>query len=309
MKKGWTLGISAILLSMGGTITQSHGLTGDQDERKLSLEGEVSTQEKYNRGQNIAPVYEGWEPNPDGTINVWFGYMNRNWEEQPDIPVGSDNRIEPGGPDQTQPTHFFPRRNKFVFKIVVPNDFGRKELVWALTVHGKTERAYATLHPDYVLEKNAIQALASMLVIIPGSDANEPPVARLQGDSRRTVKIDQPLVLSGSVTDDGLLKPRPTDKIAPDNDQTSVGLRVAWFVYRGPADKVSFEPEQFKVYRAKQPGGNSPWTPGWMPPPLPPDGKFPVKVRFHAPGVFVIRMLAHDGGLQDYQDVTVTVAP
>ena len=35
-------------------------------------------------------------------------------------------RIEPGGPDQGQPTHFLPRRNRFVFRIRVPKDFGHE---------------------------------------------------------------------------------------------------------------------------------------------------------------------------------------
>jgi len=88
-----------------------------------------------------------------------------------------------------------------------------------------------------------------------------------------------------------------------------MGLRVAWFVYRGPASTVRFSPEQFKVYQDKQPGGNSPWSPGWAPPPIPPDGKFPVTVTFGAPGTFVVRVLASDGGLETAKDVTVTVRP
>ena len=109
--------------------------------------------EKLRTGQNIAPAFEGWEENPDGSFNMVFGYFNRNWEEQPHVPIGPNNNIEPGGPDQGQPTHFFPRRNKFVFRVRVPKDFADKELVWTLTVHGKTEKAYGTLKPDYKLDK------------------------------------------------------------------------------------------------------------------------------------------------------------
>src|SRR5262249_17565162 len=47
-------------------------------------QGNASYQERHAKGQNIAPAYEGWEANPDGTFNLVFGYMNRNWEEQPD---------------------------------------------------------------------------------------------------------------------------------------------------------------------------------------------------------------------------------
>src|SRR5579862_9914129 len=101
--------------------------------------------------QNIAPVFEGWEPNPDGSFNLVFGYFNRNWNREIDLPVGPDNVFEPGNPDQGQPTHFYPRRSRFIFKVRVPKDFGNKEVVWTLTVNGKTEKAYATLKPDYIL--------------------------------------------------------------------------------------------------------------------------------------------------------------
>ena len=56
------------------------------------------------------------------------------------------------GPDLGQPTNFFPRRNRFVFQVRVPKDFGTKEIVWTLTSKGRTEKAYGTLKPDYVLD-------------------------------------------------------------------------------------------------------------------------------------------------------------
>ncbi len=53
----------------------------------------------YSRGQNVAPAFEGWERNPDGTFSLWFGYMNRNMDEKLHIPVGPDNWLEPGALD------------------------------------------------------------------------------------------------------------------------------------------------------------------------------------------------------------------
>src|ERR1700733_9831817 len=77
-------------------------------------------QVRYARGQTIAPAFEGWERNPDGTFNMVFGYMNRNYEEEVEIPIGPDNAIEPGDIDQGQPSHFYTRRQQFVFKVKVP---------------------------------------------------------------------------------------------------------------------------------------------------------------------------------------------
>src|SRR5215470_13449638 len=67
-------------------------------------------QTRFASGQDVVPAFEGWERNPDGSFNMVFGYMNRNYEQELDIPVGADNMIEPGLADQGQPTHFYVRR-------------------------------------------------------------------------------------------------------------------------------------------------------------------------------------------------------
>ena len=63
----------------------------------------------FERGQNVVPAFEGWEQNPDGTFDLIFGYLNRNSKERVHIPIGPNNYIEPGPPDQGQPTFFQPR--------------------------------------------------------------------------------------------------------------------------------------------------------------------------------------------------------
>jgi hypothetical protein len=269
-------------------------------------------QERYKTGQTVAPAYEGWEQLADGSFNLVFGYFNRNWEEQTYVPIGPNNNIEPGGPDQGQPTRFFPRRNKFIFTVKVPKDFGNKEVVWTLTTRDKTERAYATLKPDYKLDQRIYQTNMHMLLGVPNYPnfekdliENIPPLVRLEGAAQRTIEVGAPLDLNAFVSDDGRYQAKP----APpgfESDTTALGLRVVWYVYRGDG-KVTFEPEQFTHWQDKRPGGNSPWSPKWMPPSLPADGKHPVKVRFASPGAYTIRVLANDGGFQTYQDVTVNV--
>src|SRR5579863_7328365 len=86
------------------------------------------TQVQYARGQDVAPVFEGWERNADGTFSMVFGYLNRNYEEELDIPVGPANNIEANAGasgDRGQPTHFYPRRQRFVFRVVVPADWDK----------------------------------------------------------------------------------------------------------------------------------------------------------------------------------------
>src|SRR6267143_352066 len=78
------------------------------------------------RGASVTPAFEGWYPNPDGSFSMLLGYYNRNTKEALDIPVGPNNRVEPGGPDQGQPTHFEVGRQWGVFVVKVPKDFGTK---------------------------------------------------------------------------------------------------------------------------------------------------------------------------------------
>src|SRR6185295_5398473 len=103
-------------------------------------------------GQGVAPVYEGFDINADGSYNMWFGYMNRNYEEEIDVPVGADNAFEPGV-DRGQPTHFTTRRHKDVFKVTVPKNFGEKQLVWKLNVHGQPQQVVATLKPVWQIDR------------------------------------------------------------------------------------------------------------------------------------------------------------
>lgn len=265
-------------------------------------------------GQTVAPAYEGWEKNPDGTFNLVFGYFNRNLDEHLHVPIGPNNTIEPGGPDRGQPTYFYPRRNRFHFKIRVPADFGKKELVWTLTTQGKTEKAYATLVPEYVIDSQ----LPMLDVGNFGRDpegrelSNKTPTVQLEGPSERRIAVGQRLSLVASASDDGMPKPKPAPKGGPGSPRgrsDALGLRVAWFVYKGDGAHVSFDPPQFKIYPDYRLNSNSPWSPMWAPPPLPADGKHPVAATFKVPGTYVVRVMAHDGGLSSEQDVTVTVTP
>jgi hypothetical protein len=86
----------------------------------------------------------------------------------------------------------------------------------------------------------------------------------------------------------------------------ATGLRLSWFDYRG-AGKVAFSPEQFKVWQDTRADANSPWSPYWVTPPVPPDGKWVVEASFDEPGTYVLRCLASDGALVAYEDLAVNV--
>jgi hypothetical protein len=283
----------------------------------------------YLKGQSVSPAFEGWEANPDGSFNMLFGYMNRNWEEELDVPIGPNNNIAPGQPDQGQPTHFYPRRNRFVFKVKVPKDWGNKELVWTLTANGRTEKAFATLRPDSFVD-NLVQASEQGAlgagVSSPEMRKNVAPTLKVDSGPQRTVKVGEPVQLAAYAMDDGVPGPRfgpgsrsekffdrPVAGVHPSQRApvaltvgSQTGLRLSWFVYRGP-NTVTFTPEQTKVWEDTRAGANSPWAPRWVAPKIPPDGRIDTTVVFHEPGTYVLRALASDGAIHNTHDVTFTV--
>src|SRR5262245_14530848 len=191
-----------MLRSQEGTTTRTHGpnnrvrvlmvscLCGVGAAAMLMFGGSVGAQQMaYLNGQTVAPAFEGWEKNADGSYNMVFGYFNRNWDEHVLVPVGPNNSIEPGGPDRGQPTYFYPRRNRFHFKVKVPADFGKKELVWTLTTKGQTEKAYATLIPEYIIDNQLSMLDVGNFGRDPeGKDLlNKPPTIQVEGALERRV--------------------------------------------------------------------------------------------------------------------------
>ena len=289
----------------------------------------------YSSGQNVSPAYEGWEVGTDGVKYFVFGYMNRNWQEEIDVPIGPENTFNIGGDDQGQPTHFLPRRNRFVFRVPVPAGFkDTDELIWTLTTQGKTEKAFASLRLDYQIddvvrasETGALGAGSSS----PEIRANKPPVIEVQGRKTLTAKVGEAVALTTVVTDDGIPKrrgaglsgasvsnagSRPVTSTTTVNRAMqpparvtvgkNVGLHVSWFVYRGKG-AVTFSPEQIMVWEDTRVGANSPWAPVWVAPPMPEDGKLTVWATFTQPGTYVLRSRADDGALTADGQVTITV--
>jgi len=103
------------------------------------------------RGQSISPAYEGWYTNPDGSFTFLLGYFNRNSRQTLDIPVGPNNKIEPGPADQGQPTHFQLGRQWGVFTVKVPKDFGNKSLTWTIVANGEKQSIPFSLNKSYTI--------------------------------------------------------------------------------------------------------------------------------------------------------------
>src|SRR5579864_2864603 len=245
-------------------------------------------QMRYWSGQNVVPVFEGWERNPDGSFDMVLGYYNRNVEEELDIPIGPNNNIEPGGPDQGQPTFFEPNRHKYVFRVKVPSDGGAtKRLVWTLTSHGKTETANAFLLPEWE-SNNQVMAQNSDGGGAGGSSGyTNPPTITM--NPAQVVELPGSATLTASVT--GSAPPRPSSerqRAARPGAQRGPQLRVDWLEYRGPAGgRITFTPRTSPVI----------------------DGKALTTASFSAPGQYVVRGFANNGSLTTPADVTLTVNP
>ena len=98
----------ALIVSAGVVLCSEPSLSARSAAQQIS-------QPLRGFGASITAAYEGWFNNADGTHNFLIGYYNRNEKQAADIPIGVNNRMEPGGPDMGQPTHFLPGRQVGMF--------------------------------------------------------------------------------------------------------------------------------------------------------------------------------------------------
>jgi hypothetical protein len=177
----------------------------------------VNGQTLFKSGQDVQPVFEGWERNEDGTLSMVFGYLNRNYVETPDIPVGPSNSFSPGPPDRGQPTYFYPRRQSFVFRVMLPADWGQKELTWTVTHNGKSEKAVASLAAVWEIDEGVWKGNRqfntgggmSGRASLKNYKSDKAPVIQAVGPTTLTTTILQPLVIKVLVSDDGVPGPGP----------------------------------------------------------------------------------------------------
>ena len=106
----------------------------------------------------------------------------------------------------------------------------------------------------------------------PDMVGNKAPVLNVEGPKSRTAKVGEAVALAAVATDDGKPNKRNMPAMLGGNyilPQTANGLRLSFFVYRGTGKAVTFEPPQTKVWEDTRDGGGSPWSAGWIVPPIP----------------------------------------
>src|SRR5215469_671637 len=231
----------------------------------------------HDSGDSITPAYEGWFPNSDGTFSILLGYYNRNLKEVLEIPVGSNNRIEPGGPDRGQPTHFLPGRQWGLFTVTVPKDFGTKKGTWTLTANGVTTTIPFSLDPNWIISP-LVDATNNTPPFI-SFGTREPLVQGPRPNSvERTASLNTPVPLTVWVADDAKVPPGTPSRLAK-----ATPVSVAWSKFRGPG-LVTFSPERPAVE-----------ADNWNPPaPAVFAGKATTSVTFSEQGEYVLRVVAND---------------
>ena len=240
----------------------------------LPLSAQLPLTSAKSSGDSVSPAYEGWYRNADGTYTLSFGYYNRNTNEVVEIPIGKNNFVSPGAPNQGQPSQFQPRRHWGVFGVKVPADFGKKEVVWTLTFRDVTYAIPGTLHQNWQID--ALEGEAG--------SGNTPPALRFAeaGPEGRgpmgitagpvTATAGQPVTLNVWAKDDG----KGATSVASSGRGTPVPVMLAWFKHQGPG-KVTFEPATGRIAAA--------------------GGQATSNAIFSAPGDYIVRVRANDSSV------------
>ena len=229
----------------------------------------------HQAGVGVTGAFEGWFKNPDGTFSLLLGYFNRNLKEELDIPVGPKNRIEPGGPDQGQPTHFLSGRAWGVFTVTVPKDFGGNKLTWTLIANDKPTEIPLSLNPLWEISPFSEAGMGNTPPVL----SFEPGGVSVQGPrpiaTSLSATVAEPLPLTVWVSDDAKTFPG----VAPPKSPPVV---VSWSKFRGTGS-VTFA--NAKPAAEKSSSGDQ--TAAFS-------GKATTSATFSEPGDYVLLVVAND---------------
>jgi hypothetical protein len=271
----WRIARWCAALAAGGVLVSSLDVA--------RAEHQLPSEPQRQFGTSITGAFEGWFENPDGSRSFLVGYLNRNATQPLDIPVGPDNRIEPGGPDMGQPSHFLPGRHWGMFTITVPKEFTtpNQRLTWTIVANGQPTTIPLRLHPDYNVSPFSDVAVKNTPPVVRFEEQGpgvQGPVALLSSAVARTTSTSSPLALSLWAADDARFASGtmalPKEPPPP--------VEFFWSKYRGPG-AVMFEKDHPTTEILAGGGVNVPFR-----------GKATTSVRFSEPGEYVLQVIAND---------------
>jgi hypothetical protein len=191
-------------------------------------------------GDLVAPFFDGWYANPDGSFTLSFGFMNRNTREIVDIPIGENNHIEPAQFNGMQPTHFPPvsyggfsaRRERGTFAVRLPAEMANSDVVWTITHAGQTYSVPGRVtSPAYELGYTP-QAAGSLPPKV-GFAQSGPFSTGREGiflDQTLETRVGTPVTLNVWAEDNGVREER-------------YPVEVAWWHHQGPGEVVFSQAE------------------------------------------------------------------
>lgn len=305
----------------------------------LLLTGAPATtaQTLHRFGQSIQPIFEGFERNDDGTYTMWFGYLNRNYDEKPNVEIGELNRFfaadgvnsagpvdkslllsNPGPADRGQPTYFYPRRQQFVVDVVVPADFVGKELIWSITHNGETRTAIGTLERENiwavdegVWSANRGRGTGGRTEI---EYANEPPAVRVVGiEGQTSAAVGSPINLRAFASDDGVPGPFERNRRSrmdplPNNlPEVGGGIGRNSPKEQGVVNYVAADETGLAVTWIKYRGPGEVYFDNAINSADPSGEEVTSSATFTQSGVYVLRAYADDSTYTSYTELIVTV--
>ncbi len=327
-----------VVLVFGGAIGVAEAQVNPRDVPIVA-----QPQQRFDGGQDIQPIFEGWTRNDDGSYLFHFGYLNRNYSERPSIPVGPENHFSPGAEDRGQPTYFYPRTQRYQFTVPMPADTGPNPedgIIWNVTANGSEQQAYGWLQPEWEIDENTVTSNLGTGFGRPVEQlfTNQPPEIDVSA-SAMTVGVGEAVTLTAMLSDDELPEQMPPRRprarlptLIPPDDLPRVpdnirwyrrprpprnGLALLWVVYRGPAD-ANFEPSGYQRAFAEEEGetevdGVATAATSADTPTTHTDGDgwtsatFEATVTFDEPGEYTLRGWASDAMFLTPGDVTITV--
>ncbi|MGC4085515.1 MAG: hypothetical protein QM736_26180 [Vicinamibacterales bacterium] len=233
-------------------------------------------------GSSVTGAYDGWFVDANG--DRWFlvGYFNRNTREVLDIPVGPNNRIEPGGPDLGQPTTFLPGRHIGMFIVRAPKQFtAHDSLTWTLVSNGETTRIPLRLKPDYYVSPFGGEQVGNeppLVRFVDHGPALQGPTSSLASAAHLSARVGTPQPLSISAEDDA--RYTSGTSAVPRNPPPPVAIH--WSKYRGPG-AVTFERDRPALSVLRGGGVGEPFA-----------GRGTTTATFAAPGEYVLHASVND---------------
>jgi hypothetical protein len=244
------------------------------------LSGQVQPPEPRKQfGAGVTGAFEGWFYNPDGSRAFLIGYYNRNSQQELDVPIGPNNRIEPGGPDMGQPTHFLPGRQWGMFSVPAPKDFKPTDsYTWTLVANGQSTSIPLRMKPDYVMSPFKEIAVGNTPPVIrfePNGSGTQGPVANLATAPSRNATVGAPFAVTLWAADDM----KYTSGTSAPLTTARPPVTIRWSKYRGPGP-VTFDKARPELDKLE---GAAPYN-----------GKATATAKFSEPGDYVLHASIND---------------